>query len=215
MRIFVTGATGLLGNNLIRPFRDKGHDVTGLVRSSQKARWLLGDTGWVEGDMRDVASFAAALDGCDAVFHTAAYFREYYAAREATTRRWIRSECERNAGAASRRPDPRGVRRYRRTPALAGAVEAAPPMAPPATRTRPPTSSRGTTAVKSKVDGDAAMPRPGGRATAWRWSILPRLDVGPGDAAPTGAGQVALDFLRRPAAGHPSPAACPPSTPAT
>src|SRR5918994_6485261 len=81
MKAFVTGATGLLGNNLVRALRAEGHDVRALVRSDTKARQLLGDTGaeLVLGDMEDVPGFAETLAGCDVVFHTAAYFREYYA----------------------------------------------------------------------------------------------------------------------------------------
>ena len=80
MKVFVTGSTGLLGNNLVRSLVENGHTVVGLVRSEEKGRWLLGDTGaaLVKGDMRDVPAFASALDCCEAVFHTAAYFREYY-----------------------------------------------------------------------------------------------------------------------------------------
>src|SRR5262245_44459357 len=80
MRVFVTGSTGLLGNNLVRVLQVKGYDVVGLVRSQEKAKRLLGDTRatFVNGDMKDVAGFARVLDGCETVFHTAAYFREYY-----------------------------------------------------------------------------------------------------------------------------------------
>jgi nucleoside-diphosphate-sugar epimerase len=45
MRAFVTGGTGLLGNNLVRGLRAKGHAVRALVRSETKGRELLGDTG--------------------------------------------------------------------------------------------------------------------------------------------------------------------------
>ncbi len=80
MRAFVTGSTGLLGNNLVRLLLEQGHQVTALVRSRAKAARLFAglDVTLVEGDMRDVAAFGAALAGCDVLFHTAAYFREYY-----------------------------------------------------------------------------------------------------------------------------------------
>jgi dihydroflavonol-4-reductase len=44
MRVFVTGSTGLLGNNLIRALESAGYSVRGLVRSLEKGRRLLGDT---------------------------------------------------------------------------------------------------------------------------------------------------------------------------
>ena len=40
---FVTGATGLLGNNLVRSLLKKGIQVTALVRSRQKALEQFGN----------------------------------------------------------------------------------------------------------------------------------------------------------------------------
>lgn len=80
MRAFVTGSTGLLGNNLVRTLLGAGHEVWALARSTEKARRELGDTAAriIAGDVRNVAEFAYELRGIDVVFHTAAYFREYY-----------------------------------------------------------------------------------------------------------------------------------------
>jgi dihydroflavonol-4-reductase len=80
MRAFVTGSTGLLGNNLVRILLQAGHEVWALARSKEKARRELGDTAarQVIGDARNVADFAYDLRGVDVIFHTAAYFREYY-----------------------------------------------------------------------------------------------------------------------------------------
>jgi len=52
-----------------------------LARSKEKAQQTLGDIAArsVVGDIRKVAEFAPCLKGVDVVFHTAAYFREYYA----------------------------------------------------------------------------------------------------------------------------------------
>src|ERR1700682_777412 len=82
MKTFVTGATGLLGSNLVRALRAEGHSVRALVRSKEKAQRQLVDTGseLVMGDMENVPGFVGALDGVEVVFHTAAYFREYYGA---------------------------------------------------------------------------------------------------------------------------------------
>jgi dihydroflavonol-4-reductase len=57
-----------------------GHEVWALARSEEKARRELGDTAAriVVGDIRKVHEFAYDLKGVDVVFHTAAYFREYY-----------------------------------------------------------------------------------------------------------------------------------------
>lgn len=80
---FVTGATGLLGNNLVRLLLAEGYRVKALARSEQKAKAQFGPLignrlEVVPGDLTHVEGFAAALQGCDLMFHTAAYFRESY-----------------------------------------------------------------------------------------------------------------------------------------
>src|SRR5690242_8399093 len=78
---FVTGATGLLGSNLVRELAARGWAVRALVRDEERARRLLAGAPGVafcHGDLENVAAFAPALRGADVVFHTAAYFRESY-----------------------------------------------------------------------------------------------------------------------------------------
>jgi dihydroflavonol-4-reductase len=80
MRAFVTGATGLLGSNIVQALLDQGQEVRGLVRSQEKAQRVFpgAKIDFVTGDMSNVAGFASNLGGCDVLIHTAAYFREYY-----------------------------------------------------------------------------------------------------------------------------------------
>lgn len=80
MKAFVTGGTGLLGSNLIFALAEAGYQVKALARSREKAAKLLAGSGAeiVVGDMENVAAFAPELGDCDVLFHTAAYFREYY-----------------------------------------------------------------------------------------------------------------------------------------
>ena len=78
---FVTGATGLLGNNLVRELVARGYTVKGLVRSKAKGEQQFNNLPGVElvvGDMAKVDAFSASLQGCDTVFHTAAFFRDNY-----------------------------------------------------------------------------------------------------------------------------------------
>ena len=80
-RAFVTGATGLLGNNLVRELVARGVSVKALVRSETKGMQQFAGLKGVElvlGDMADVPAFSAALQGCDVVFHTAAFFRDNF-----------------------------------------------------------------------------------------------------------------------------------------
>ncbi|MBI0000830.1 SDR family oxidoreductase [Bartonella sp. W8122] len=79
--VFVTGATGLLGNNLVRQLIDEGYHVKALVRPRQKANKQFAphdELEIIQGDMTNVTSFEIHLDGCDTVFHTAAFFRDNY-----------------------------------------------------------------------------------------------------------------------------------------
>lgn len=67
-RIAVTGATGFVGSNIAEVLVDRGHDVTGLVRSEprQPLPWRHRLV-----DFSSVPSVAAALVGVDAVVHCA------------------------------------------------------------------------------------------------------------------------------------------------
>lgn len=79
--VFVTGATGLLGVNLVREMLGRGLRVRALARDPAKAARLLPVDPRLEvvtGDMADVAAFAPALSGCGALIHAAAYFRDSY-----------------------------------------------------------------------------------------------------------------------------------------
>lgn len=70
---FITGATGLLGNNLVRLLV-----VKALAWSREKAQKQPGElpVEIVVGEMTNVSSFAPHLEGIDTLFHTAAYFRD-------------------------------------------------------------------------------------------------------------------------------------------
>src|SRR6516164_5185629 len=77
---FVTGATGLLGNNLVRLLVSRGVRVRALARSREKAAKQFGSLPieTVVGDLSNVRAFASALEGVDLIFHTAAFFRDNY-----------------------------------------------------------------------------------------------------------------------------------------
>jgi dihydroflavonol-4-reductase len=194
MHAFVTGSTGLLGGNLVRELVAQGHRVTGLIRSEAKARGLLGDVdvAFVRGDMRDVAGFADALRGCDVLFHTAAYFREYYQPGDhAASLDEINVRGTLSLMAAA---DARGVRRC--VHVSSGGTIGLKSDGSPGDEDTPPAPVAATNLYfKSKVDGDTAIRgwhAPNGMAVI---EILPGWIWGPGDAAPTSAGQLALDFL--------------------
>lgn len=79
MRALVTGATGLVGLNLLEALaREPGAQAVALVRRTSDTRDLeaLGVERRV-GDMADSASLADACAGCDTVFHCAALVRDW------------------------------------------------------------------------------------------------------------------------------------------
>lgn len=69
----VTGATGLLGNNLVRRLLARGRPVRVLARETSDARPLEGlDVEVVRGDVRDEAAVERAVRGAEVVYHAAA-----------------------------------------------------------------------------------------------------------------------------------------------
>lgn len=75
-RYFVTGATGFLGGELVKQLIGRGHQVTALVRSLDKASLLstLGVQLHV-GDITDAATLRGPMEGADGVFHVAAWYK--------------------------------------------------------------------------------------------------------------------------------------------
>jgi dihydroflavonol-4-reductase len=74
MRYLVTGATGLVGNNVVRQLLAAGQAVRVLARGTSDPRPLEGlDVERVAGDVRDPAAVAQACAGMDVVIHSAGY----------------------------------------------------------------------------------------------------------------------------------------------
>jgi nucleoside-diphosphate-sugar epimerase len=72
MTILVTGGGGFIGRSMVRALLDRGERVRVLCRGDYP---LLREWGvdLRRGDIRDRDVVAAAVEGCDAVFHTAAH----------------------------------------------------------------------------------------------------------------------------------------------
>jgi dihydroflavonol-4-reductase len=199
MKAFVTGSTGLLGNNLVRLLLAQGHAVKALARSHSKAQQLLGDTGAevVVGDMDAVDRFSNTLEGCDVLFHGAAFFREYFQPGDhwATLKRINVDAVIEILTAAERH----GVRRAVFV-GSSGTVGHAPGGALSDESTPPPAPGESNSAnlyFRSKVLAEEAIREwlPGRRLEVV--TILPGWMYGPFDAAPTSSGQIVQDFLDR------------------
>jgi dihydroflavonol-4-reductase len=73
-RFLVTGATGLVGNNVVRLLLNEGHMVRVLVRAQSDPRPLAGlSVDVMQGDIRDPSSVRAACQDVRCVVHAAGY----------------------------------------------------------------------------------------------------------------------------------------------
>jgi dihydroflavonol-4-reductase len=193
--VFVTGATGLLGNNLVRELVGRGVAVRALARSAEKAAQQFGGVAGVDvvlGDMADVAAFGDALRGCDAVFHTAAFFRDNYKGGK----HWSTLERVNVDGTAHliEYAYRAGVRRFVQTSSIA-VLSGRPGQLIDEESVRDPADADDY--YRSKILADRAVQafllrHPGMHASF----VLPGWMWGPGDIGPTSAGQVALDTVR-------------------
>lgn len=77
-KALVTGATGFIGGRLAeRLVTEEGVQVRGLARTPAKGQWLADlDIEIVPGDVTDPSSLQAAMDGCQLLFHAAAWVSE-------------------------------------------------------------------------------------------------------------------------------------------
>lgn len=78
-RALVTGGAGLIGSHIVDLLIDAGWRVRLLdnlepnTHRNGRPAWVNDAAEFIEGDVRDRATMAAALDGVDVVFHQAAY----------------------------------------------------------------------------------------------------------------------------------------------
>jgi nucleoside-diphosphate-sugar epimerase len=91
MRVFLTGATGFIGQAIVRELLTAGHQVLGLARCDASAEALTRSGIEVHrGDLSDTGSLAAGARACDGVIHTA-FIHDFsaYAAAAETDRRAV------------------------------------------------------------------------------------------------------------------------------
>ena len=197
----VTGATGLLGSNLVRKLAEKGVTVRALARSKEKAEKQFGSLGLeiVVGDINDPQTFVDRLPGVDMVFHTAAYFRDNYKGGK----HWDQLYTTNVVGTANflQACYRAGIRRFVHISSTA-ILRGRPGEVADETTLR--LESEADDYQRSKILSDQEVLK---FLTAhpdfWAAFILPGWMHGPGDSGPTSAGQTVLDFLKRKMPGIP------------
>lgn len=195
MKAFVTGGTGLLGGNLVRLLLEKGHQVKILARSQEKAQRLHGDlpVEVVVGDLGNVSAFAAELEGCDVVFHTAAYFREYYQPGDHwPTLKKLNVDATLELIKASREA---GVGRFVHTSSEGVLAKVADQPSDESSDYNP--FAADNLYFKSKVEAEKEIYRYLAEHDQDVVMVLPGWMIGPGDAGPTGSGQFILDIANK------------------
>jgi nucleoside-diphosphate-sugar epimerase len=75
--VLVTGGTGFLGSYIIKELIEKNYRVRAMRRATSKIPFyipkeIFDKVEWVEGDVLDVSSIEEAMNGIDAVIHSAA-----------------------------------------------------------------------------------------------------------------------------------------------
>ncbi len=193
---FVTGATGLLGANLVHILIEQGWTVRALVRSLDKAKIQLGDLDVeiIQGDMEAVAGFADHLVGVDVLFHTAAYFRDSYKGGS----HWDKLHRINVVGTEEllEAAWDKGVRK-------AVHISSSATVLPPQGRAGNEDDRRDTRDAKddyfrSKVMSDLAVEAFMERRPEFFINfVLPGFMQGPRDLGPTSAGQMLLDFVHK------------------
>jgi dihydroflavonol-4-reductase len=185
----VTGATGFVGSAVLRHLIRRGDAVRALVRPEADRQNLAGlPVELVPGDLRDPASLARAVRGCQAVFHVAACYALWLP--DPRTMYLINVEGTRNLLRAA---EAAGVGRVVYTSTVG--VLGLPPDGRPGTEETPATLADMVGDYKrSKFLAEAEA-----RAAAARGApvviVNPSTPVGPRDLKPTPTGQLIVDFL--------------------
>lgn len=82
MKVFLTGASGFIGTHLTSVLAREGNEVTALVRNPKVAVNFSKEIKILRGDIFEKDTMKAGMEGCDWVFHLAAYAQPTSADRE-------------------------------------------------------------------------------------------------------------------------------------
>ena len=191
MRVFVTGATGVVGGHVARSYAAEGASLRLLTRQTSRLDSLAGiDAEMVQGDLLEARKLRSALTGCDALVHVAADYRlwvrdpkQMYAANVDGTRELLKLARE------------VGIQRVVYTSSVATMgfkadgtiVNEETPVA---------LADMIGHYKRSKFMGEQEAIQ-AARAGQHVMILNPTTPIGPGDAKPTPTGRIIVDFLNK------------------
>ncbi len=191
MKVFLTGATGLLGYNIVNELLENGYDVTALVRSREKGTGILPPSvKMIQGDLQDTAGFAHSLKGMDLLIHAGACYGEYYRTGKTDTLTAVNVNGTRNLLKTAYEQAIRSAVFISSAAVLKTEVNGVVDETAPYTDDEDPY-------FKSKIEAEKEVYRFLGSHRDMRIVLLlPAVMLGPGDRGPTPNGNFVLNYLK-------------------
>lgn len=193
--VFVTGSTGLLGNNLVRELIARNYQVKALARSFEKAKKQFQglNVEIVIGDLSEVSIFKSHFENVDILINTAAYFRDNYKGGN----HWnelVKTNIE-DTKKLIEAAVAKGVKNIVHTSSIA-VLDAPPNTFIDETMSR--NIKNADNYYKSKIMSEEAVRSIAEKHPDVKFTyILPGWMFGPGDLGPTSSGQLIQDFINR------------------
>ena len=72
MKVFVTGATGFLGQQLLAQLHARGDEITAIYRPPMRPALMPAYVNWIEGDILDIMGLENVMQNAEQVYHCAA-----------------------------------------------------------------------------------------------------------------------------------------------